>query len=211
MKYIDMEKWDRKEHFDLFYSMDYPQYNVCLNIDISDFLSFTKRSKLSFYYAMIYAVMEAVNNTDEFKYRIREGKVVLHDKVIPSFTDMGLNNNPNLFKIVTVDFKGDIFKFEEHAKNAAKNQSVFLEKGDGLPPDNLIYISCLPWISFTHVSHTISLNNCESVPRVTWGKYFMDNSRMMLPISVQVNHALVDGWHIALFIDNLKKVMKVYI
>jgi len=76
--------------------------------------------------------------------------------------------------------------------------------------DDLIYITCIPWISFTHLSHTISLNKNDSVPRISWGKYFMENNKVLLPFSVQVNHALVDGIHIGRYflklqnyIDNL--------
>lgn len=40
MEYIDIDSWKRKEHFNFFYRMDYPQYNVCMNIDITKFPAF---------------------------------------------------------------------------------------------------------------------------------------------------------------------------
>jgi chloramphenicol O-acetyltransferase type A len=62
MQIIDIENWKRKEHFEFFYRMDYPQYNICANIDITQFLRFVRQNELSFYYAMIYAVTSVTDN-----------------------------------------------------------------------------------------------------------------------------------------------------
>ena len=207
MKYIDLKTWKRKEHFEFFYRMDYPQYNVCMDLDITNFLKFTKDNKLPFYYATIYAVTMAANQMENFRYRIREGKVVLHDITHPSFTDMDSKSNDDLFKMITLDIKDNIYDFVKDAAEASRNQIEYvnLEKLKGR--DDLIYITCLPWISFTHVSHTISLNRNDSVPRISWGKYYQKEEKVMLPFSVQVNHALVDGYHIGKYVELLQKYM----
>jgi chloramphenicol O-acetyltransferase type A len=62
MKYIDIENWKRKEHFAFFHRMDYPKFNICMDLDISRFKGFTRRNKLSFYYSMVYAVTTVMNN-----------------------------------------------------------------------------------------------------------------------------------------------------
>ncbi|HBL74874.1 MAG: chloramphenicol acetyltransferase [Bacteroidetes bacterium GWF2_42_66] len=207
MEYIDFDNWKRKEHFLFFHRMDYPQYNICMNIDVSRFLNFTRDKNLSFYYAMIYAVTNIANRIDDFKYRIRDGKVVLHDKIHPSFTDMNEEEKDNLFKLVTLDLKDNIFEFEKSAKEASKNQSDYFELGKLIGRDDLIYITCIPWISFTHISHTITLNRNDSVPRISWGKYFKEGEKVLLPFSVQVNHALLDGFHIGKYIEMLQEYL----
>jgi chloramphenicol O-acetyltransferase type A len=103
MKYIDTETWERKAHFEFFYRADYPQFNVCMNLDISKFISFVKEKELPFYFAMMFAVMKTVNTIADFRYRIRSGKVVLHDKVHPSFTYLNSKEQSGLFKLVIVD------------------------------------------------------------------------------------------------------------
>ena len=203
MKTIDIENWNRKEHFQFFSRMDYPQYNICMDIDISNFLTFIKKKKLSFYYSMIYAASTVLNNIENFKYRIRENNVVLHDRIHPSFTDM--NENEDLFKFITIDLDGDMPTFEKSAKEASAIQKEFFVHEKLAGRDDLIYITCIPWISFTHISHTISINSSDSVPRISWGKYFKHDGRTWLPFSVQVNHALVDGFHIGKYIDELQK------
>jgi chloramphenicol O-acetyltransferase type A len=207
MKYIDLENWKRKGHFEFFYRMDYPQFNICMDLDISNFLAFTKSKNLPFYYSMIYAVTDVINKIDNFKYRIRENKVVLHDKIHPSFTDMNKDKNDDLFKLVTLDFKDDISEFAKYAKEASQNQNDYFGLDKLTGRDDLIYITCIPWISFTHISHTISLNKNDSVPRISWGKYYNKGEKVVLPFSVQVHHALIDGFHIGKYIEKLQEYL----
>ena len=207
MEYIDLDNWKRKEHFNFFHRMDYPQYNICANIDVTNFLKFVKAKKLSFNYAMIYAATYIANEVINFRYRIRENQVVLHDKLHPSFTYLNADEEDDLFKFITAEMKDDIFTFVESAEQKSKQQSDYFNLKDLAGRDDLIYITCIPWISFTHLSHTISLNNNDSVPRISWGKYFLDNDKVLLPFSVQVNHAFVDGVHVSIYFSKLQNYM----
>ena len=204
MKYIDIENWKRKDHFAFFHRMDYPQFNICMDIDVSEFLKFTKENELSFYYSMIFASTWIANQLDDFKYRIRDDKIVLHDKIHPSFTDINKDKNDDLFKVVTVDLNNNIFEFVKNAKEMSENQQAYFVLDKLTGRDDLVYITCTPWISFTHISHTISLNKNDSVPRISWGKYYKKSDKTLLPFSVQVNHALVDGFHIGKYIEKLQ-------
>jgi chloramphenicol O-acetyltransferase type A len=205
MKEIDLANWKRRGHYDFFHRMDYPQYNICMNIDVTNFLRFTRENELSFYYAMIFASTTVLNQIENFKYRIRDDKVVLHDVIHPSFTDMDKNGDDDLFKMVTVDLTDDIATFVRSTKETSENQTAYFAPEKLVGRDDLTYITCLPWISFTHISHTISLNNNDSVPRLSWGKYFQQGEKTLLPFSVQVNHALVDGLHVGEYIEQLQK------
>ncbi|MBK8806549.1 MAG: chloramphenicol acetyltransferase [Bacteroidales bacterium] len=207
MQHIDIENWERKEHFNFFYRMDYPQFNICMNLDVTKFLSHTKSQNLSFYFAMIHAVTQIANKIENFKYRIREGKVVLHELVHPSFTYMDNATKGNLFKFITVDFQESIHSFNTSTKAACEQQQDFLglEKLKGR--DDLLYLTCVPWIAFTHISHTISINRNDSVPRISWGKYFAQEGKILLPFSVQVHHALADGFHIGQFVNLLQEYL----
>jgi chloramphenicol O-acetyltransferase type A len=205
MQIIDLENWKRKQHFEFFYRMDYPQYNICANIDVTSFLRFVKENKLPFYYAMIYAVTRVTDECENFRYRIRENKkVVLHDRLHPSFTDMSADVPDDLFKIVTMDMEDDLFDFVRHAKETSANQKLYFDYSPMTGRDDFIYITCIPWISFTHLSHTISINRNDSVPRISWGKYFEQDGNVLLPFSVQVHHAFVDGVHVGQYFGKLQ-------
>lgn len=204
MEYIDIDNWKRKEHFNFFRRADYPQYNICANIDVTNFLRFVRERKVSFYYAMIHASTHVANEIINFRYRIRGEKVILHSELHPSFTDLN-DKEDDLFKLVTVDMKDDILEFVKYAKEKSQNQNDYFNLNGLAGRDDLVYITCIPWVSFTHLSHTISLDKNDSVPRISWGKYFSENNKVLLPFSVQVNHALVDGVHVGMYFSKLQK------
>ncbi len=205
MQEINIDTWNRKEHFDFFYRMDYPQYNICVNLDITNFLKYTKEKGLPFYYSMIFVATKATEAIENFRYRIRGGKVVLHDSVHPSFTD--INKDDDLFKFVALEFDNNIAEFCQKAKLRSIQQVYYLDMKEFENRDDLLYFTCIPWFSFTHISHTISINHNDSIPLFAWGKYFEQDSKNLLPFSVQVNHALVDGSHVGKYLEALEQIM----
>jgi chloramphenicol O-acetyltransferase type A len=209
MKQIDINNWNRKEHFEFFYRMDYPQFNVCMNIDVTRLVAFCKEEKLSFYYAMIHAATKAANEIENFKYRIRDGKVVLHDTIHSSFTQIDESVSADLFKILLVDYAEDIKEFVKAAERENAAQKLYFDPQKLTGRDDLLYITCLPWIAFTQISHPISLDRNDAVPRISWGKYFHDGDKILLPFSVQGHHALMDGLHAGKYVEKLQEYMAV--
>lgn len=206
MKEIDIGTWKRKTHFEFFGNLDYPQYSISFNIDITTFIRDIKEKKSPFYYSMIYYSTYCANQIDEFKYRNRDGKVILHDVLSPSFTD--LDKDSDLFKIVTVDMKSNVDEFIAEARNKSKNQKEYFPSNADEQRDDLIYLTSIPWISFTQLSNTINITKEDSVPRLAWGKFFKENERILLPYSVQLNHCFADAVHIAKFKELLEKLIE---
>jgi len=69
----------------------------------------------------------------------------------------------------------------------------------------VIYHTTLPWMSFTSFAHARNKGRGESIPRIVFGKFEEDNSRLMLPLSVEVHHALMDGLHVGRFFTNFEE------
>ena len=204
MKYIDFNTWKRKEHYKFFESVDNPQFNICLNLDVTNFLKFVKSNNISFYYSMIYASTHIMNELEDFRYKIRGGKIILHDSLQPSFTDMDADED--LFKIVTLPITGSIIDFSKKAKDLSINQTEYFPKTN-IHQDKLIYFSCTPWISFTSISNEIVMNKEDSIPRISFGKYFNSGNQILLPYSIQVNHMLLDGIHVGAYLNKLQKYL----
>lgn len=202
MKYINFNTWKRKEHYKFFSFADNPQFNICTNLDVTHFLSFVKNNNISFYYSMIYSSTHVMNEIEDFRYKIRDKKIILHDYLQPSFTD--ISTGDNLFKIVSIDIEDDIIDFSNAARKKSANQNkYFAQKSPD--EDKFIYFSCIPWISFTSISHPIVINKYDSIPKISWGKYFKQDNKMLLPYSIQVNHMLLDGIHVGNYIQSLQK------
>ncbi|MNC81618.1 Chloramphenicol acetyltransferase [compost metagenome] len=67
-----------------------------------------------------------------------------------------------------------------------------------------IKFSSLPWITFTHFSHTFSGKSEKSNPMFDWGKYVEKDGRVLMPFSIQVHHSFVDGFYVGKLVEKLQ-------
>lgn len=203
MKKIDIENWNRKKHYHFFKGVDYPHFNICANIDITEFMSHIRAEGYPFFLSTVYATTRVANDIKEFRYRMRDDEVVEHDAVNPSFTIM---SDDDVFGFCHAKYNPDFKAFLMEAKLTMEEakSNADLEDED---LDNVLYMTSLPWVSFTSVSHPIHMNPVDCIPRIAWGKYFEENDRILIPVSVQVHHALVDGSHAGDYFVRLQNFM----
>ncbi len=202
--FIEIYTWKRKEHFDLFSKMDYPFFNICADLDITTFYKYIKENSEPFFNSFLYVASKAANQIEEFRYRIREDGIYLHDIVNPSFTVM---SNDDLFSFCYSDYSDNYLVFKDRVRlsmDKVKEQGNLNEE----PRDDYLYITSLPWISFTSVSHPYSISKTDSIPRISWGK-FKDNSdgSKTIPLSVCLHHGLADGFHAAKYFSLMQKYL----
>ncbi len=201
MKKISLENWPRATHFNLYKDFDHPHFSLTTNVDITKLYLYAKREKLSFFGVMLFYVMKTVNQIPEFKFRIRFNEVVEHDMIHPSYTVLG---DDDLFCFVTTNYQDDQDLFLNDVDNDIDCAKIHSNLEDVPGKDDLIYISSLPWISFTSVTHAFDTKKPDSIPRITWGKFFELDSKIIIPLSISVHHALCDGIHVARFLKTLE-------
>ena len=200
MKMIDMATWPRRGIYDYFSGVSNPFYSVTVQLDVTGLAAWAKREGLSFYYALVYLCTQAVNQTVAFRYDIRDGQVVLHDRREPSFTD--LKPGAELFHIVTMPAGEDIRAFCREARQKSRAQDMFIDMAAEAGP--LIYFSCLPWVELTALTNERDFDRDDTVPRIAWGRYVEQNGRLKLGLSLEVNHRFIDGLHIGQFVRALE-------
>jgi len=201
MRYINLETWPRRTHFNRFSRMDYPYFSMCVNLDITAFHIYVKQQGFSFNIATIYVIARAANAISEFRQRIRDGKVVEHEVVHPSSTIM---SDDELFSFCSFRYAENFLEF---AQSAAEQISFVKENPtleDGPGQDDLLFMTAIPWISFTSFMHPLNLNPADSVPRFAWGRFFEEGQSIKMPLSVQGHHALMDGLHMGEFYAELQ-------
>lgn len=201
MRYLDMQNWPRRNHFKLYSSFNHPHFSMCANVDITAFHPFVKRNGYSFTVSMLYIITRAANSIPEFRQRIRRDQVVEHEIVNPGFTVLTDND---LFSFCDVEYVED---FSEFARRTEKNIAAVKVQPDleGTPDrDDMLYMSPVPWVSFTSCTHAMQLHPADSIPRIVWGKYFQENNMMKMPLSVQGHHAVMDGIHMGRFYETVQ-------
>ncbi len=203
---VDLEHWPRKELFDFFSGMSNPFYMVTFRQDVTEVYQYAKRMGVSFYYTLVWLCTEAINDVDAFHYAVLDGTLVRLPRREPSFTDR--KPGADQFHIVTMDCgDGGPAAFCREAARKSAAQQTFLDQSS--ETENLIYFSCLPWVDLTGFVNERDLSTPESrqdsIPRLTWGKYVEAAGRKTLGLSVEVNHAFVDGLHIGQFAAALER------
>jgi len=205
MKIVDIKKWNRKKYYEYYKNYDNPCFSVDLNIDIDLLIRIVKTKNLKFFPTFIYCLMKAMNDINEFKYRVRGDTVILHDFIHPSFTVLNETDN---YVFCYSEYVEDFHVFYENVleniKKALNSDNLEDEPGK----DDLVFISSLPWFSFNSVTHPFSKDDPHSIPRISFGKYFLENSIYKLPLSIQIHHGLCDGLHIARLIDGINQSVK---
>ena len=204
-KYIDLSNPHRKKHFDFFRNMDQPHFNICANVEIGGFLDFIKNGDYPFTPTMVYFIAKVANEIPEFRWRIRDDKILEHEAVHPSFTVN--TEEADVFSFCTVDYYAQFSRF---LKNTLKVMEEMLNNPsmeDEVGRDDYLFLSAIPWVSFTSFSHAMHYTPADSVPRITWGKYFKEGEKTLMPLSVQAHHAVVDGRHTGKYFELFQKYM----
>ena len=193
MRHIDLETWPRREQFNFFRTWDYPHFNMCANVDLTAFYPFVKQHTISFNVATVYVLARAANAIPEFRYRIRGEEVVEHEIVHPATTILV---GEDLFSFCTIPYAEDFSVFAATAAEQIAYVQEHPEVKDEPGQDDLLYMTAIPWVSFTSFMHPLDLSPADSVPRFAWGKFFQDGQFLKMPLSVQGHHALMDGIHV---------------
>ena len=204
MKIIDLETWKRRDHYNLYKKLEYPYLNITANVHINNLYAWAKNNNISLFSCVAYLTTRAANEIPELRLRIRGDQVVEHPMVHPSFTVL---TDDETFGFATIQYTPDFSVFCKNIINGIeatkKDPSIHDEPGR----DDMVFLSTMPWVSFTQISHPLPLNPPDSFPRITWGKFFDQGDQRLMPLSLSANHALVDGLHTGKFFELVQNWM----
>ena len=205
MQNVNLNEWHRATPYHFFKHQDDPHFGWCADVDVTALKSYTQKKKLPFFLSTVYCITHTVQKIPELKYRIRgEDEVILHEVIHPSFTTPALHQ---LFSFCTLEydenpahfFKKGIPKIE-HLKNSPANLSE-------APRDDVIYMTCIPWVKFSSFYFGNHQPKMDSIPRFAWGKVELQSNKMIMPLAVQLHHALADGLHLGTFYDLFQETL----
>ena len=204
-RYLEMESYKRKGHFEYFNSMAYPYVGLTVDTDITGLLKTIRREGLPFFLTFCYCASRAANGVAEFRQRILDGKIIDFDRCQTSHT-VALEDGTYCYCTLdsSMPFRNYIAYAKEEQEKAKRAPSIQEEESEAL---DKFFISTLPWLSYTALVQPVPFP-ADSNPRITWGKYFEQGDRILLPVSVLCHHALVDGRHIADFYRLLTREME---
>jgi chloramphenicol O-acetyltransferase type A len=204
-KYLDVTNWARRDVFNFFREFDKPYFNICTQLDVTQLLALLeRRPKVSITLAYHYFALRAANEIEPFRYRLRDGQVIVHEVIHGGTTVLMANEN---FTLAYFDYEEDFASFIANAERAVTEVLA----GDGAfhpdARDDRIHFTALPWISFTSFSHARNWRGEDSIPKIAFGKFTQSGGRTLLPFSVEVHHALMDGLHVGRYLARLEAAL----
>jgi chloramphenicol O-acetyltransferase type A len=201
---IDPRTWDRREAFELFRGVGFPYLSVTANVDVRRLRRVHRRLDASFTVCLVYALATAANDVPAFRRRLRGEEPVEYETIHPSITVLGAGD---LFRFVTLSYAPEFRRFahdaQERIDRARRAETLWSEPDR----DDLLYMTALPWVSFTALVHPVPLAPPDSVPRIAWGRYEARGRQLSLPLNVQAHHALVDGIDVGRFFEKVEGII----
>lgn len=205
MRTIEFTSPHQRRHFEFFRSMNHPHFSLCANVEIGGWLDMARRRGLKITPSIVHLLARVANEIPQLRRRIREDRAVEHDIVHPTFsvaTDVS-----DAFSFCHVEYSPDLEDFVQRATAAMEEMRTNPIFEDEPGRDDYLFMSPLPWVSFTSVQHAMQYHPHDSVPRISWGKFSESGGRTMMPLSLQAHHALVDGVHVGKFFQRVEEIV----
>ena len=200
---VDQASWPRREHFEFFRTFEHPHFDLTAPLDVTNILAFARNERLSFFKLVLFLSMKTVHAIPEFRWRIEGDHVVEFDRIDASPTYMPKSRH-GLYCNMLAPYDDSFQRFSETLSAAMDEQERRPSmEGAGSRLD-VVYVSCIPWISFTAMTNPICSVRGDSVPRLAWGKFADENGVMKMPYTVQLHHGLADAYHACLFFSLLQ-------
>ncbi len=198
---IDLETWPRRAAYEFFRGFDDPFFNLCSRVEVGRTRAWCRERGASFFLASLHAGLRAVHRVEALRLRTRGEEVVLCDRVNGGSTVLNADES---FSFVYFTYRPDLAEFVEEAQavlDAHHRAGPTFSPGE---TDEIIHFSVIPWVHFTSVSHARNHRTGESVPKIIFGRFQEEGERCLLPVSIEVHHALVDGLHVGQFFAALQ-------
>ena len=207
---IDLETWPRREQYNLYRDLDFPYFSMTADVDVTAMRGLVRRLGESFTSAVSYAIARAANDVPEFRQRMHRrdeqpDEIREYAVVHPSITVLGEGGQ---FRFCVLPYSEDFDTFRTQARpriEEAKRAPSLWAVPDR---EDFLFMTSIPWIRFTAMTHPVPLNPACPVPRIAWGQFRKDsNDRMQMPLNVQAHHAMIDGLHLGRFYARLQEIL----
>lgn len=202
---VDLSRWARKEHFEVFQSFAQCTFNQTVLLDITALLKHIKQVGWKFYPTIIFLLSKVVNSHAEFRMAIKNNELVIWNEVHPSYTIF--HNETETFSSLWSHYDGNIHHFQKvYSEDTAQYGDNLSYWPKAESRENVFFISAIPWVSFTSFNTNIAHMKNFFSPMFTLGKYYKQDEKILLPLAVLVHHSVCDGFHVARMINELQEM-----
>jgi chloramphenicol O-acetyltransferase type A len=200
---IDLANWPRRAAFEFFKNYDDPFFNITGPVDVTTLQRKCKAEGSSFFLNSLYCATQAANAIPAFQLRVLDGQLVRYATIHVGSTVLLPDNT---FQFCYFNFVPDRLEFVRTGEQRIEQ----LKQNPQLDPRDealdMIHTSIIPWVSFTGFKHARRWGVADTIPKIVLGKYYKQNDRLLMPLSVEVNHAMMDGYHVGQYFACIQEI-----
>lgn len=192
---IDMASWPRQQYFYYFTKMNPMSFTLTATLDITATHQATHARGLRFFPAYLYATSMVLAASRDFRVGYVDERLGYFAALHPSYTVI---HPDHTISSCWTAYQPDFAAF--YAAVAADEAVAAHAQGPVGKPDqpaNCFEAGMLPWLHFD--SYTPQpVNGLQAfTPVLQAGRYEEFAGRLLMPLSITANHAVVDGYHVS--------------
>lgn len=195
---IDRDTYYRKGVYRHFSEDCKCSVSMTSRVDVTGLAEWSKKTGTKFYINFLYLLCRVMNSRDDYKmgYFWKTDELVCYDVIHP--THYIFHEDTETCTPVYSEYSPDYDVFYRSVQadiDVAKNTREYGLDAENHP--NWFDASYISWLSYDSLNVELPDGYLYFAPIVNWGKYREENSRLMMPVSVRMNHAIADGYLVA--------------
>ena len=195
---IDQESYYRKGVFRHFSEDCRCSTSMTARLDVTELAAYSKATQTRFYVNFLYILSKVLNSREDYRmgYLWETKQLICYDTIHP--TQYIFHEDTETCTPVYTTYDEDYAVFYRNAVQDAEEAGKTREYGlDAARHPNWFDASYIPWLSYDSLNIELPDGYLFFAPIVNWGKYREENGRLMMPVSVRLNHAIADGYLLA--------------
>ena len=210
-KVIDRETYYRKGVFRRFSEDCKCSLSMTARIDVTELARYSRRIGTRFYINFLYLLSKVLNSRDDYKmdYLYKTDELICYDVIHPCH--YVFHEDTETCTTVHSVYCEDYSTFYENALRDlenAKKTHTYEAAGEKYP--NWFDASYIPWVSYDAMHLELPDGYLYFPPIINWGRYREENGRLLMPVTVRMNHAIADGYLVANVFRLLEKEIKAF-
>lgn len=195
---IDKETYYRKGVFRHFTEDCKCSTSITARVDVTELAEWSKKTGTKFYINFLYLLTKVLNSRDDYRlgYLWQTNELICYDQINP--TQYVFHEDTETCTPVYSTYSDDYAVFYRNALEDVEKAKQTREYGlDAANHPNWFDASFIPWLSYDSLNIELPDGYLYFAPIVNWGKYREESGRLMMPVSVRLNHAIADGYLVA--------------
>ena len=209
---IDRESYYRKGVFRHFSEDCKCSTSMTARIDVTNLVEYSQKTKTKFYINFLYILTKVMNSREDYRmgYLWQTEELVCYDVINP--TQYVFHDDTETFTLVYTEYYADYAVFYSNALQDVEQAKKTRDYGLDLEHHpNWFDASCIPWLSYDSLHVELPDGYLFFAPIVNWGKYRRENGRLLMPVTVRLNHAIADGYLVANVFRLLQQEMELFV